>query len=444
MYIRRLDEFRSFQLKDEHGKVITQDYFVFDMSDNKYLWVRTGVREEGRLHLFNFKTGSSEILGNIEGQRNILLKDKTGSGFAVLSSMRTGDSGFMISDLLPSNKIKTHNHYFDGVSSSYPKVKTYNAMQTSDSIIWVGSDRGLIEFNARTKKYNIYCEQYGKIKSASSHKDKLFLSTLGHGVLVFDVVNKQVVNQFLPEDKNAYSIRYPSISKVTVDQFECLWVSYFEDGTAGGVDYADLNKNRFPLIESFIRDEVGVNDLAIGAPNNLYVATGSTIIQYTNSSVANKWAVPGEIQKIKSFDKNNLLVVFKNNVNKRSEIARLNVQDGAFKYYVESSTLQILDLEILPDGLILAATTSGVYELVKQDTDDYQLELFQDMNAVANTWILHMHRITDNIIAIASNVNNLHIYKKDNGSFSLMSSIKDIGNCNSYYYFKRRFNRLDY
>ena len=248
-YVRQYDHFEVYTLKDTSGNPISEDYLGFHLYDGKF-WVKTGVRDDGLLHLFDINSKVDSIVSPLQGYRQNVMENGDGEPVAVVSSFLFAESGIRILPLTNDVVFRRQDFFSIKVQDQYPASLVQQVEIVSPEELWLSSPLGLLLLNPVSGDYTIFNEsvngKLGRVSSTSVYRDLLFVATANNGLHLFDRRKKAFTNQFLPSQNLDFQLRKKDISMITIDDRGCLWVSYYEDLKPFGLDYAELYINRFP------------------------------------------------------------------------------------------------------------------------------------------------------------------------------------------------------
>ena len=438
-YVRAFDHFISFQLKNVEGFTLTEDYRAFHLDEDNGLWVRTGLREGGLLHLFDINTQSDKIIGAIDGRRNYLLKDERKTAH-VISTMFEERPGLEIKQV-ENGKIVNVQKYFKG-QAGLPEMFLYNIFTEELDNIYLGSVDGLVQFSAITGKYDIYNSfegnHLGRVWSVARLSDaQLLVSSQLQGLLIFDEERSGFVQSYRANRDRAYSLSDDAISEVYIDRSSCIWVSIWGQG----VDYACLDKNRFELVNLPVNGAED-NDITSMVPDKagrIWIADwqkGITVMNMDKSvhSKMNPLKILNynnrySLEHIQFDNSGRLWGIVRNNESRSSQLIYKDAQSAKWKRSIASS-LDMTSLKELANGRVLVTTKTGVLELVDQkklipclDFDDYRIFPFYKM-------------FEDKLgrLYLSANYDRILVYEDDGlGSLKLLQNINKTGQVNSFY-----------
>lgn len=114
----------------------------------------------------------------------------------------------------------------------------------SDSLLWLGSDNGLLKLNIKTRQYERFngCKTSKNISVTAiakyPGKPWLIIGTRSNGLLLFDLPTKKFFAEYNHQPDNSFSLSGNFIRKIYIDQKQNLFL-----GINGyGLDYTNLNK----------------------------------------------------------------------------------------------------------------------------------------------------------------------------------------------------------
>ncbi|MBX2817022.1 MAG: response regulator [Saprospiraceae bacterium] len=245
-YHRSTDRFSKVALRDEDGVEQHADFYAFAFdSMTQDLWVRTGLGSRGLLHQVNVQSGESKVIGHLDGQRHVLLPDRS-NGRVIISS-RISRPGLSITrDRNGSYSSETH---FDG-SGSLPRIRINNLYAENLDRIYFGTEEGLGIFNANTATYRLLDRAHdggvlGRVWSIARLGDRLLVTSELKGLLVFDPDQDQFLQALQAKESQRYSLRSNELREVYVDRSNCVWLSIWGQG----LDYGCIGKRRFGTMD---------------------------------------------------------------------------------------------------------------------------------------------------------------------------------------------------
>lgn len=181
---------------------------------------------------------------------------------------------------LGDGEIKHSKAYF---TESFP-LKVSDVYISSDSLVWVASDKGLVQLNPRSGSYEVM-DPGVNITCIYPYKDRLLLGTNGKGLRIFDTAGSRIIGEYRHERNNPYSLSGDHIHRILVDNNDNLFVA-----VAGkGLDYTNINQVIFShqlKKEEAMREKVDNNINSIYQPGNgeIWCASGTDGILVLDSS----------------------------------------------------------------------------------------------------------------------------------------------------------------
>ena len=278
-------EFHNFNTQNT-PKLLSNSISVLYQSPNKDLWIGTnggGLNRfrDGHFQHFSYKKGlaSDNVLAIIEDPKDEnMLWVGTAHGLSYLDKSQKKFVNFNTNDGLPSLRIndllvdyegkiwgasdkglfRIENKKIIPVSEiDLPNLAIKTLCQTSDSLLWIGTENGLLSWNPKTQKQKIYSLTEGisgtYITKIFEDKDKnLWIGTESAGL------NRLVNGKF--EVLNAHNgLTDNSIRTITQDKEGSIWI---------GLDRGGLNRLREGKFVNFTEKE--------NLTNNFTNSTNST------------------------------------------------------------------------------------------------------------------------------------------------------------------------
>ena len=118
---------------------------------------------------------------------------------------------------------------------------------TSDTLLWLATDKGLIKLNPKSKAYTVFNNYktnknlYVTALAKYPNKPWLFVGTKNNGLLLFNQITGKFFEQYKHQPNNSLSISANHVRKIYIDKKQNLFVGI--DGH--GLDYTNLNKAIF-------------------------------------------------------------------------------------------------------------------------------------------------------------------------------------------------------
>ena len=180
--------------------------------------------------------------------------------------------------------------------------------ETSDSLLWVGTETGLCLLNTRTGKFKIYRQSVNSnslsnnvIKTCCVVKpNEIWLGT-DMGLNIFDVQN-EIFYSYFHQYENSYSISNNVIISLLKDNNGYVWL-----GTDNGVDKIYISPKKIlrnQLKEGAARLKYGmsVNDFTVDENGNTWIASDEGVIKYDKNNDSYQYFAPPTIlhSKIKA------------------------------------------------------------------------------------------------------------------------------------------------
>lgn len=438
-YQRKYDNFKSFQLSDSLGQLITEDYYAFHL-DTHDLWLRMGLGKKGRLHKFNMQTEKNTISYPLDGHRCQVILDEIGDVKQIVSSMFFTKTGIEITDLHRQGQ----KRYYPFDRHFSPSFFSRNVYVENDTTLWIGSMSGLTKFDPQTGKIKNHIrssyrrQALGTVWSVIPYLDDyLFIGTLRGGVLLFDKNTQTLIQQFAYNERDKNSINSNMVRELYLDQQSNLWVSRYE----GGVAYTNINKIKFPILKS----EQG---------KRIY----TLFEQKKDSSI---WIAADRTWK-KRPQKHENTVIFKTfqrkNTSNTAWVERqitfpisFFFEDCEEQFYAISGkwllkyheTKQQFELTkdfdgkinfayTLKDGTSLLSLNDSL-TILKQPHHACKTTSFASLGTYRVAYYTHIFEDQQERLYLAKNAANLLVFNKKDNQYQLTKNIKEIGECYDFY-----------
>ncbi|GHB76751.1 ligand-binding sensor domain-containing protein [Persicitalea jodogahamensis] len=144
-------------------------------------------------------------------------------------------------------KSRTYHYYFsNNVLNEYGEVfNVYSFVIDKDEVAWLGTDRGLLRFDYRRKKHQLFAwaseeRALGVVFSlAADHNGRLWLGTQRNGLWLFDK-KSQTFREVQYRDNSSESFDNYEFYRVYVDQAGIVWANSDPDGLVKIVPNASM------------------------------------------------------------------------------------------------------------------------------------------------------------------------------------------------------------
>ncbi|HRG40236.1 MAG TPA: histidine kinase [Saprospiraceae bacterium] len=224
-YVRKSDNFRTYTLKDQFNKIISEDYQLVDLlSDEKIL-----VTVKGVLYEYNVRTQKQDSICSLTGFRFEHFKSKDTIKYAAHPLGQ--DVGIEILDKSDESRYVLRM-YFDGQGKNQPKLSVTGIQFQNGNVLWLASDRGLVLFNLKDNTFQMYPlpQQVRPNDLAFINQNELLISTRTNGLFVFDFKQKKFTDHLLPNKNEALGLKNQRIDELYLDKDSVLWLSQWTFG----------------------------------------------------------------------------------------------------------------------------------------------------------------------------------------------------------------------
>jgi ligand-binding sensor domain-containing protein/anti-sigma regulatory factor (Ser/Thr protein kinase) len=234
-YRRAADRFESFRLLSAKGDTIREAYFLFYIDKKERLWISA----DGVLHLFDPVARRDSLAGPVEGNRLTVQENAEGKPLRLFSPYKIYENGLDLYEFTAQGLQKR---------TFLNDTKTWYVLPESDTLVWVGADKGLVAFNSvsrREQTYNSWGDSTLRAHDVVAWGGRhLLVSSPDLGILVFDKIQRQFTGQFAAQPGRKGRLRQNNVRELYLDRDNVLWASLWPVG----LDFTDLDKARFPLI----------------------------------------------------------------------------------------------------------------------------------------------------------------------------------------------------
>lgn len=361
-YVREKDRFEYFQLLDNQGKKIEQEYFVFFLDKQQQLWVRAS----GYLYLFDLHTRQGKAICPLSGRRQYVLCDTQGVVSKVVSAnIPPTQPGIMVLDMRKKGQAAT---FLADPVQGQAAGRSFAAYCESPERWWIAMSTGLTAFypeSGQTICYDRYDNQaIGEVWALAPLRDSLLMvSTSLKGFLLFDKKQARFIRRIpaTPDRKPGLSLR--NISAFYVDQQENLWIS----SPRNGINFTQLRKQKFekkevlqgvPITSVFQTKDGAVwcngpaDTVFRFSPDGLH--SERVTLEYPGSEV-----FPGRVEYFFEDHRGDLWACHQRFLFRWNPSKRIFQYAGLLPDYV-------LSVYPLPEGSLLLSTYGGIY-LVRRD-----------------------------------------------------------------------------
>lgn len=381
-YIRAKDKFERIRVEFKN-QIITNDYYVFDLDRNGYLWFRIGDwAAQPSLYKLNIYSSAPYIyerVSDFNGYRSIKFNTDTFSyTYAYPSS-----TAFGVCEYKSSNKKNPIlvNQYFTGLSNDPFKEKfKIRSVIPQDSIyLWLASESGLILLNRKYLTYKLFNIFQNKPISALRSavvwkKDKIIVASENNGLVFFDKKQQKFYHQIKRNSEN--SLCSDNFEALHIDNDENLWLFSWKNSC---INHINLKKLRFPPIDTRYLQNDYIAYLQEDGQQNIWVAT-----KYGYLLAYNKEHQLIKIYDNKFFPEKNLKNVLKDSLGNlwflnHSRLVLYRHKTQKFETIFNSVDNSIKSAKVLDKKYLLFLTKNKIYEISYRGDGSIQLGHFDKL-----------------------------------------------------------------
>jgi len=428
-YNREQDHFQRFQIKDDMGVFLKEDYHAFHLDRNGQLWVRVGIGATGRLYLFDIDDETALALCAIDGQHNFPILDDKGEVKQVVSCNINRGQGISILDTQPPFQLRAA---FDGKQPEVPAMEIIHVTSVKEDkgdVWYLGSKKGLVIFNSKTNNYRIIDEfnglDIGNVNSTVSINDSIrWVASSRQGILIFNRKAGQFIGQIPADNPEKLGLRIRTPNKLYKDHQENIWISSF----SSGVNYTNLSKQKFAVLEEFI----GQNITAIfeTSQGEIFCSHSRGFTTYYPTVEKNEELIPillADKQSIQFFfeKKNDLWAVGS------SQLLKWNKELRQFEY-IQDLPNYMLYVYQLRDGHTLFATYSGIYEFTIVENEAV-FTPFHSLGEHQQALATSIYETQEGLLYLAVDASRVLVLQEDDDKYTVTGQIEGIGYAKDYH-----------
>lgn len=423
-YLRKKDHFLRFQLKDEKGERLQQDYRAFHLNKNK-LWLRIGIGDQGRLHRFDLASYTTEVVGRLDGHRNFPVTDSTGKVLLVVSSVF--DDRYGMEAIAPFQP-EVGSITFPELESETTQTIINHVNLTDETTWYLSSSAGFLSFTPQTGGSQLVdtfrSKPIGNVTaSLAIDASTLWVTTEKQGLLVFDIRKQTFTDQVPKLTTSKMGLPASPLNRLWKDRDNNVWITSRE-----GVAYTNLDKKKFEFPPEF----EGLNITAIfessqgdvfcsyGSNQTAYFPGGKdkfhkvltvsppeqpsgTIAFFFETKDADLWAVSG------------------------SNLLRWVPLSRQFEY-VQPIPGYILYCYKSPTDEVLLATFRGIYRCVlRSDKSGFQINPFTEIGEHQSALATAIFQDKRGRLYLSLDASRLLILAKKGSEYSIQKEITGVG-----------------
>ena len=413
-YQRNKDNFKRHFIKIDKGKKVADDYRVFFLERDTFLWFRS---EKG-IYRYNIyqENDNAELIDTIGAYYCRVDTTSDGSVKFVYGTGELSDSYYKYLEIDKGELVKRHYWLDEKDPSEVPKI-VYD-ISSHNGETWVGTDQGLILWNRNTTKWK-YIKDVDKEKCCFIPYDKEHLLLWGNkkGCILFNKKTKKstpLPYQILEDSKKSTQ----NIYMIHIDKDENIWVSF----EGSGLMYANRKKTKFKSIPihlpedgnskyytywCFYEDDQGRLWYGTGTQGLFQINKEGKIIQHYQHDENNPHSLPNNcVSSIKEDINGKLWIATRNG------IAYLNEKEKKF-YQISDESKQsgqdFLDLIKLRNGDLLATTAaSGIFKIRTSKNEEKLINVFSNGSPYTT-----IYQDQSGLIYICRNSSEIEVFKNE-------------------------------
>ena len=430
VYNRRSDDFDHFFIESENGKAIQENYRVFFLERDSFIWLRAG----RHVYRYNFRTKEQSIVINDINSYNFKV-DTSENGYVkyIYACGKLKDHGFNYYEF-DNGQLKSKAPWFVSPPDSFQPTSIVNVEIENDTQLWVGTDKGLFQWTRPACHWQLISKKWDKHCNIAKWKNnKLVVLFKDIGLMIYDTqydIFTEIERRFI-KDKN---IPLNDFLYLYVDDYDNLWVSH----ESNGLSYANFNKTKFYSVPKtpslsgnenysywqFIEDEnkkvwYGTNTSGVFSisPDGLVVNYDLRFLT-SDSSILNNWvtslAIDGEG------------IIWAGT--RRGLFYYDEERDQFIAFSSSSKKLDVFNLYYKKDiGLFVLTKENGVFKVIRIRQKISLKKVFN-----SNTPVTSMFIDNNQNTYLCRNDSGLEVYNIINDKFHFIQPLPVMGNICNY------------
>lgn len=360
-YNRQKDEFDHYFIKDEGGKKFDEDYKLFYLERDSFLWVkvaknifRINIAEEKEIEQ-SFE-GLSPVVSTEHYHVNIGAS-KTGNLKYIFSSTGTRKKGMEVFEIKNGEVSTTFNKDIFKSFSTTPSV--FQTYFDADQTAWITTNQGLFRWDFKNGNKDYLLPEVNTTAFIQSYdKDHLIISARHLGLFLYNKKRNQLQKYDLRKIGAPQSSYDNNIRNIVLDKNKVLWITRPDNGLL----YSHFEKSKF---NSIIYEETG-DYLTLTQYENKVLAVSEKNIKILNTSGE-------EIAKIKTGGLSYIyhsLLISKERIllASRKGIYLCDMKQNTFDLIPNTENKDFLYLYQLNNNKIIASSQfQGIFEIGDKD-----------------------------------------------------------------------------
>ncbi len=421
-YNRNSDDFTRFFIKDSTGIDFKEDYKIFGLERDSFLWLRAGVKGEVfRFPIYpphrpeKFFTLSKEGFFPRFDQ-----KSETIYFFDYENNLQKGITGYFLKGSRPE-KIR---RFLEEQFASHPQEYFKKILFANDTALWLSTNNGMAVWNFQKRKLS-YPHHFpkGEYHLTFDKQQTFWVAERNQGLF------KKYQNAASPlkvsiKDFNSFAASKNALSNIYIDPQQTRWLSFYENGIA----FSNPKKKKFEWIEKFPLDGKNTNyQFSSFAQDDLgriwcttYFNGLFLVDQRDKTTIINNKKVPGYLQKKINhvFKGNDGIVWFCTS----QGIAYFDSKTSSFHLIKTPEGLHpsfMAGVQLRNEKLIFTNFSKGIYELF-QENNTWQFKKLYDSN---NRLYAMLFEDSQGQIFANANTTEIEVFRWNEGRLQLIKTL---------------------
>lgn len=247
-YDRRKDRFEHFFLQDENGQPIQEDYHVFHLEQDRFLWVRAG-RNIYRVEVSDpsrrqrnfaasqpiFRTGYFHSFVGLDEDQRVRF---------VFSCSNEKIKGLERAEIA-EGQLKNIETFFQEEQPALPELGVYQVSYENPEVVWISSNRGMVRWNMTGMKTDLFPFDFKGYSYFAPYSNRKFIvSFYQEGLFLFDRQSGQYEPYTLRSITRPDQQVSKAVRNIYLSQEGVLWITVPGEGLL----YTHLRKKKFRSI----------------------------------------------------------------------------------------------------------------------------------------------------------------------------------------------------
>ncbi|MBI5914459.1 MAG: histidine kinase [Bacteroidetes bacterium] len=239
-YNRKQDNFQQFFIKNEKGADIKEEYYVFFLEKDTFLWLYAG---DGIVR-FNIHQPDSTTKISQTSMNRCMADTAANGSVRFVYGFRDVKGEPLEYWEIENGKLRQRRQWFQNAGQKLVPSEVQSMQVENDTLAWLGTDKGLMTWNRRSGRLKLLVEApSGRCSFVPLDKRRLLVLLPGRGLFSFDKFERKlreitvrIIGDFKASPKDFHDIY--------LDKHKNLWLSF----ESAGLMFANLDKVKFSCL----------------------------------------------------------------------------------------------------------------------------------------------------------------------------------------------------